>query len=989
MATAKFGELIMNALPDRLDRLTTTMFDAKIVTAYNTDSDRHNQSSRLATFDSIHDFKTFGTNPVDTIEYSRSSQAYNINRCFFNFNRIMCRGAAVISTENSYLTKPKGQDAYTQGAYDNKPTPITSIANVEDYFCLLNLYRIANTNTNDLYIIKGTPKVDPHNELHADNYTTITNLIKNRGWSDNEPNGISYINTVTDVSPVFRKYYISPNKNISETNSGVQYRSLVAQENANDPAGSLGKDLLSNAFGPNNVCIENVGQSRTYETENINSYFEPTLGGINNLTTTPDIQFNIELTLNDTTENSPTLDPEISIIPYSKSGAANPNERTVINKNVNAMFNRIQKRPCVAGDVCTALIGRDNVTHDNATRFYADPTVAAFSNDTTQKQIARSFTRKRLGDVLLASVCRLMNSDYNDNNERIKFTSLTGEQVIPRSAIFIGEDRMIVAFCLMNKIPCIYDNKHYTILYLPTRVNSQYTIYATMNAPISGGSSITKKSNLKVKQSGGAMMTRSEYAKIYSETMWEEPYYFYKYLHIIGKEYIGGSQELSYLLEDIDRKIIRGNLLGNVVNVSLENNPKTAIMYYVCAPISEDNSNQLKSRGGQEHDLEMTPNVKAQNIIDDDLDAGRAYTFIRVDDLLSVTQTQARLSISQYRTVYLGPGKELIVNRWYADFKAINPDTEDPENNSYGGKSGDVREREPVLGEARGLTRTDLYNKNVSLLQKQFNILTDYERYSIMDEASEADFYDINDSGVVVAFDCFFYILFNNLVNDFKNQANTISYELLIYYLFVKRKELYISFNEMVTHATGNKIQLDDKILNMLTSEDPSTKGTISYFNNLFDKSLTKRAEINKTMRDLFMTNQHVKQYECAIDNKFTHYGFSTIKGDFDNILNPSLQKSPPKKAVTLPKVTTFTENRVPNMVDNANARGPMASAYGGVKRTSAFIKSTHKIRAHRRKRSNKKKRGTHNKSHKHKQTRKKHAHNKSHKRKKSKRVKG
>ena len=276
MASAKFGELIMNNLPNILGQLTPAMFDTKIVSAFATDDNRHNQPSRLATFDSIHDFKTFGTNPVDTIEYSRGTQAYNINRCFFNFNRIMCRGAAVISTENSYLTKPKGQDPVTQGAYDNKPIPITSIANVEDYFCLLNLYRIAKNNANDLYVIKGTPKADPRNPMHADNYTTITNLIKNRGWSDNEANGVSYINTVTDVSPVFRKYYIIPNKNTYET-SGVQYRSLVTQENANDPAGSLGKDLLSNAFGPNNVCIEKMGQSRTYEPTNINSFFKPTL----------------------------------------------------------------------------------------------------------------------------------------------------------------------------------------------------------------------------------------------------------------------------------------------------------------------------------------------------------------------------------------------------------------------------------------------------------------------------------------------------------------------------------------------------------------------------------------------------------------------------------------------------------------------------------------------------------------------------------------
>ena len=82
--TSKFGEIKINSIGPGIQVLRRDNFDNKITEVFRIDGNRFNQPARLATFDSIHDFKTFGTNPTDTIEYQRKDGKYNINKCFFN-----------------------------------------------------------------------------------------------------------------------------------------------------------------------------------------------------------------------------------------------------------------------------------------------------------------------------------------------------------------------------------------------------------------------------------------------------------------------------------------------------------------------------------------------------------------------------------------------------------------------------------------------------------------------------------------------------------------------------------------------------------------------------------------------------------------------------------------------------------------------------------------------------------------------------------------
>lgn len=1154
--TTKFGEIDIGNIDPGLQVLRKGNFDSKIVKAFSIDGNRFNQSKRLATFDSIHDFKTFGTNPTDTIEYQRKDGSYNINKCFFNFNRIMCRGEGAISVENSFLTKPKGQSA-SQGAYDNKPYPITTIANVEDYFCLLNLYSAASEGGAseedcDLRIIKGTPKtkesgndIDTHNNITNTNFKNITQFIVDRGWCDIVGDK-AYINTITDVSPAFRKYYIQNETHnnvtgITGLTGTVTYRAIISQETANDPAGSLGQSILTSAFGGSNILVEKPGQSRTYISTKIDSFFEPTLSGISGLSTSPSLNFNTTLTLVDKSTFSPLGNISV-VIPYSKSGDANPNERTVINKDINREFPGISKKVDVAA--ATSLNGRDDPAHNQAIAFYSNPEVDSFSKQQSQKQIARHFTRKRLGDVLQASLCRLINSNYSDEDERIKFNSLdsssinsldvSGSDIVPKSAIFIGEDRMIIAYCLMNQIPCIYDNKNYTILYMPKRpgeserpqysefttipagnmvieetpANSESDPMATEETPVNASavtpansesdpmeteesdntsavtpdnsaavdmetetsdnaSAVTPdNSDTSMEISGGGMnfnnqtggvMTRTEYRKLYMETLWNEPYYFYKYLFFVK------NRKLTEQLKSINNKLINNTYQGNVFNFSnkISSTPEEweeLPMYYVCPTVSipEDDSyppeptlpsidppqettpseemsvggvkrgrDEYDEDEGDEDDDDATeevsqkrtrgsesPIIVAQRIVDIQIEIGTGqtenqYTFINVfnentfvtpkyeDDkqiLLSVTKELASRG-TKYREVYFKGGTTFSISynaftsyfiRYfiirgrdsYMGGKVYNPNAQGLDDYHMQIEAEAEPQQDPES------ENTDLYNKNVKTLQYYFDALNKYELYSIMDEASEANFYDINSSGVRVAYDCLFYVFFNNLVNDFKEQSNKVSYELLVYYLFQNNKDLYYEFDEIISFGSEEKINLDETILQSLTPDEPS----IQYFKNILEVSINKRDEINYNMYTMFVSNNFIGQYSYAIENKFTHYGFTTIQQDFEAIIQNNIPTSTPTSTSTFTPTSTSTQSPyIDNSIGSKNTNTlfsqintpPTLAANAGGEKTRKYKKPL----KYKKLTYKKNKRVTHNKTKKNKR-------NKGNKVKKSKKVK-
>ena len=877
------------------------------------------EPERLATFDSIHDFKRFTTNPIDNIEYNTSTENYNINRCFFNFNRIMCRGNDDISIEDSFLIKSydDNNNNNNDNRYSNNPYPITSIYNTENMFCLLNLYKLADEDS--LFIIKGTPKNNVDDtEQNVDNYKNITKLIVERGWCD-VSGSTSFINTITDVSPVFRKYYIQNRENnnvVIDGSTNAVYRCLVSQETANDSASSLGKETLTNAFGEDNVLIEKEGQPRTYNSEKINSFFEPTLEGITDLSMNSKINFNTKLTIKDVSNFTgiQTLPSETFSISYSKTTVANPNERSIINKDINSIFPTNPKNVCNDINSCTNLKGTDNPTHSLATEFYKSPSVDNFSKDINQKIIARHFTRKRFGDVLQASLCGLINSKYNNDNERIKFCNLSDGKdsidIIPKSAIFIGEDRMIIAYCLINKIPCIYDNKNYTILYMPKRetpIVSLYTNFATIpsqqnvtqqnviqqNVTQQNTNNKNKlpqdvENNFRKRQrilrGGYEAISIDNYQSVYRETIWNEPYYFYKYLPFIKPSNRITKETIDLLIKtinNIDIQIINGTYKGNVLNLNV--NSTILPMYYVSKYSS------------------IPQSFIAQEIVNKN--PNNQYTFINVFDNPSSTSSAYNQSIllSVTKTLNNKSAGGLQSSREIY-FKSINGQ-ENGQGNGQGNSQENTIEENTIEEKQIEFNKMfinykkptyivnnlKLYDKNVKQLKEFFEILNNYEIYSIINEKNEVDFYDINDSGVYVAFDCFFYILFNNIISDFKEEINTVDYELLTYYLYKNSNNYYDALNEIFIQVTGQDIILD--VSANLESREQYTY-TMNYFNGLFKATINTRNSINKQMYDFFVNSNYTEQYNLAIANKFTHYGFTLIQNEFEDIINSKTSKN-------------------------------------------------------------------------------------------------
>jgi len=996
----------------------------------------YNRNNWVAPFDGIHDFKSFSTNPIDTLGYSRAKSQYDINKCLFNFNRIMCRGENAISIKNSFLTKQKG-NADNTNAYDNKPSPITSTGTVEDFFCLCNLYNKAKraavegepAQVEDLFIIRSVPKILSLYERKT-NIEAISSKIIERGWADRVGNDY-YINTITDVSPVFNKYYIrdaASNRTGFDVTVGgpgeaqikCHYRPLVSQETANDPAGSLTHEKLTGVYGDENILVEDGGQRRTYVSQQVSSFFRPTLNGVSYSIASPIsgpnlLDFFTNLLLVDETPSGINAEPlpDVSLkIPYSKTGEANPNERSEINKSIVGGFKGQLLNTCPGN--CTMLNGRDVQREGNpqAVQFYS--AIQPFSGEAAQRTIARHYTRKRLGDVLQASLCRLINCQYTpaERGKRIRFKKLLdGSEVIPERAIFIGEDRMIIAFCLINGIPCIYDNKRYTILYLPTRESrisprqtpeeeainvlkfNTYTSFATIpeQAPIHAGgeksSSFKHKYNNINLQYGGEVITRDDYKTNYISLLWFEPYYFFKYLHSLTPQLtIAGSGGRPFPTVQLKAYQESVKSFINVVNEKIissddnevydETTPNAYIQHvYNIVPFYkqhevevakedlEDKQSQSKPAGEIEQAQEkydaLVSNLKDLNPIlfiskpeppEADIDnTNRAtaekllnsitdkYTFINIYDgntypdgvaggtksveeieniLFSVSDTTG---LQASRNVYYKNGTNAKVsNITYSDFNAalqvilfpqvdsafelggIDTDIEVEEEHA-GGASSQTQSSSPLTISSQPYSKskieivsTDLYNKNVNVLQSYLNVLNGYEVLSLMSESSDEYYYDINNSGIRVAFDCILYVFFDNLVKDFENESEKVSYELLPSFLFKNKKDLYVVFYDIIICVIGKKIKLNDIILQSLSSTDPKIIYTLQYFDTLLKRSINKRDEIEQIMYNFLMEKKYVEQYKCAVENNFTYYGFNEINNKFKNIIskNEELYKS-------------------------------------------------------------------------------------------------
>ena len=69
----------------------------------------------------------------------------------------------------------------------------------------------------------------------------------------------------------------------------------------------------------------------------------------------------------------------------------------------------------------------------------------------------------------------------------------------------------------------------------------------------------------------------------------------------------------------------------------------------------------------------------------------------------------------------------------------------------------------------------------------------------------------------------------------------------------------------------------------------------------------------------MFTTNNFIGQYNCAIENKFTHYGFTTIQQDFEAII----QNNVPTSTTTFTPSSTSTSTQSPYIDNSIGSKTP------------------------------------------------------------------
>ena len=102
-------------------------------------------------------------------------------------------------------------------------------------------------------------------------------------------------------------------------------------------------------------------------------------------------------------------------------------------------------------------------------------------------------------------------------------------------------------------------------------------------------------------------------------------------------------------------------------------------------------------------------------------------------------------------------------------------------------------------------------------------------------------------------------------------------------------------------------------------------------------------------MYNLFLSQKYVEQYNCAIENKFTYYGFTTIKNDFESIINKSINMKTPNSPITsLPQISKF------NTIDNLEQTNYKEITNLGGKKTRKNKKTCKNKKTHKYKKTRK-----------------------------------
>lgn len=445
----------------------------------------HNNIKAIGLFDSGHDFNK----PDNNRCIDRSTKLGNdvfLNKFTFSFLRQHAYDLEFQVSE--YLSN-----------YDINPS-ILPAQILENYFALGQMFEIVKTTDKEMYICpnmhdymkevveSGKLSYHPTTEGAQLLLNNIITIFASKGWVDIKQQGL-FIVTDTQKN-LYKIIKTTQNTGINMTdNSVISIKLLLMQENINDPANVSNIDTAYDRFGNEDerIFIEKPGQTRKYfakTNQAIQGKYDCRFDGMK-VTNPTDllnskIQTTIQVlgknnepieTLTDITMNENPHRNNITSLSYEieKEEKKNPTEIPILK--MTDEYNTYKDRQIYESDTLqnkiNANFGDLDVTDEMAKiDFYI-----------------RNFSRKRWGDVLQGECCNEINkgseidfcsvtktSPIVDNEPTIIFKLNELSNIKPSTAILVTIDRMLFAYAVKKRIPCILDTEQHMIIFAPQNI---------------------------------------------------------------------------------------------------------------------------------------------------------------------------------------------------------------------------------------------------------------------------------------------------------------------------------------------------------------------------------------------------------------------------------------------------------------------------------------------------------------------------------------
>lgn len=422
-------------------------------------------SDYCALFDTIHDFGRFKDSD-DVLLKSRgdNTKVYLNSLVFFTLGYY----GYGLEIDNMNFYKNFGR---LNGMAFNLFSLASSITNDETEQMILLSALMQAGDAENLSYYHTTSKKMKEDTTKKEVYNIILAMYNDYLHKDG---GLSALPVVIDTN---KSLFTSNDKNLND-----RFIYLLTQEGINDPSSKKNPYDKPKPFTKKTFFVESPGQNRTYQAEtNIPGLF--------------DVEFN----------GMPSRDDQERFKKGINTNIIYKDADKIINYNYNIPFNDKKKNPNVIETLSKFFqrhikarrnsfnqIRSDSIINpelNNVANLQNVYDIIAGNQDSIQTKIQNImieinllFSQKRYGDQLQAKVVDFIRNNPNGLN----FIGLDGKTHPVKNAVLVTGDRMLFAFAILNKIPCILDygsNLKTIIVYKPPAVGGLVGGAAAAPAP--------------------------------------------------------------------------------------------------------------------------------------------------------------------------------------------------------------------------------------------------------------------------------------------------------------------------------------------------------------------------------------------------------------------------------------------------------------------------------------------------------------------------